>query len=97
MKRSFILLLVVALLATMIPSFALADEAKAEPTVAFSATEQKVVLVNGGEPDEKTEWANLKVEGTVEGTQIQLVSSDTKVVSINSFREKSEIGQIDWP
>lgn len=97
MKRSFILLLVVALLATMIPSFALADEAKAEPTVAFSATEQKVVLVNGGEPDEKTEWANLKVEGTVEGTQLQLVSSDTKVVSINSFREKSEIGQIDWP
>ena len=43
MKRSFILLLVVALLATMIPSFALADEAKAELKFEFSAKEQKVV------------------------------------------------------
>ena len=90
MKRSFILLLVVALLATMIPSFALADEAKAEPTIAFSATEQKFELVDGGWPVPEKEWASLKVEGVEEGkgTQLQLVSSDTKVVSIRAFKEK---------
>lgn len=100
MKRSFILLLVVALLATMIPSFALAEtatatEAKTEPTIEFSEKEQKVVLVKGGYADPKPEWASLTVEGTVEGTQLQIESSDTKVVSIDAFKEKSAVGEYD--
>ena len=98
MKRSFILLLVVALLATMIPSFALADEAKAEPTVAFSATEQKFELPSDRWPVPEKEWPSLKVEGVEEGkgTRLLLESSDTKVVSIiGDYREKSDVSDFD--
>ena len=98
MKRSFILLLVVALLATMIPSFALADEAKAKPTVAFSAKEQKFVLPSDRWPVPEKEWPSLKVEGVEEGkgTRLLLESSDTKVVSIiGDYREKSDVSDFD--
>ena len=85
MKRSLVMLLVVALLAMMIPSFALAATENASVKVSFSAPTQAVELVRGGDMVAK-EWAELKAEGLADdaAAYFVLTTSDASVTGIQA-------------
>lgn len=105
MKRSFILLLVVALLATMIPSFALADEAKAKPEIKFNEEKVEKVLTrpyspysDEYDPDEYDDPGvsfAAAVTGIEKTSYVKITSNKTAVVSVDkSAREVQNDGNV---
>ena len=108
MKRSFILLLVVALLATMIPSFALADEAKAKPKIKFTKEKVEKVLtrpysdeydLDEYDSDEYDPWVNFEatVTGIEKTSYVKVASNNTAVVSVEkSAKEVQNDGNVGF-